>query len=152
MKHKPTRGQVLIGDWDTREHSVAKMASRVGYVFQNPDEQLFSRTVGAEVAFGPKNLGYDAERVQALVHDALAATVEDAFRRQLGVNKRAILLISEDLDEIRSWVAAGRSNVFVAPNFSIGAVLSIGVVYCLLASLLLLPALLGGWQGPGGRP
>ena len=71
---QPSRGQVLIGDWNTREHSVAKLASRVGYVFQNPDEQLFSRTVGAEVAFGPKNLGYDAERVQALVEDALAVT------------------------------------------------------------------------------
>jgi energy-coupling factor transport system ATP-binding protein len=53
---------------------VAKLASRVGYVFQNPDEQLFSRTVGAEVAFGPKNLGNDGERVQALVRDALALT------------------------------------------------------------------------------
>lgn len=71
---QPTRGQVLVGDWDTTRYSVAKMASRVGYVFQNPDEQLFSRTVGAEVAFGPKNLGYSGERVQALVKDALALT------------------------------------------------------------------------------
>jgi energy-coupling factor transporter ATP-binding protein EcfA2 len=71
---QPTRGQVLIGDWDTTKHSVAKLASRVGYVFQNPDEQLFSRNVGAEVAFGPKNLGFEAERVEALVNDALALT------------------------------------------------------------------------------
>jgi energy-coupling factor transport system ATP-binding protein len=53
---------------------VAKLASRVGYVFQNPDEQLFSRNVGMEVAFGPKNLGFDAERVDALVNDALVLT------------------------------------------------------------------------------
>jgi energy-coupling factor transport system ATP-binding protein len=71
---QPTRGQVLIGDWDTTKHSVAKLARRVGYVFQNPDEQLFSRNVGAEVAFGPKNLGFEDERVQALVNDALALT------------------------------------------------------------------------------
>ena len=71
---QPKSGQVTIGDWDTRKHSVAKLASRVGYVFQNPDEQLFSRTVGAEVAFGPKNLGYDNERIQSLVNDALALT------------------------------------------------------------------------------
>jgi energy-coupling factor transport system ATP-binding protein len=71
---QPTRGQVLIGDWDTAQHSVAKLASRVGYVFQNPDEQLFSRNVGTEVAFGPKNLGYDGEQVQAQVKDALALT------------------------------------------------------------------------------
>jgi energy-coupling factor transport system ATP-binding protein len=71
---QPSQGSVTIGDWDTREHSVAKMARRVGYVFQNPDEQLFSRTVGQEVAFGPRNLGYPAEKVEALVKDALALT------------------------------------------------------------------------------
>jgi energy-coupling factor transport system ATP-binding protein len=71
---QPTTGQVLIGDWDTRKYSVAKLASRVGYVFQNPDDQLFSKNVGAEVAFGPKNLGFNGERVQALVKDALILT------------------------------------------------------------------------------
>jgi energy-coupling factor transport system ATP-binding protein len=70
----PTRGQVLVGDWNTREVSVAKLARRVGYVFQNPDEQLFSRNVGTEVAFGPRNLGYDADRIQALVRDAMEMT------------------------------------------------------------------------------
>jgi energy-coupling factor transport system ATP-binding protein len=71
---QPTKGRVLIGDWDTGNHSVAKLARRVGYVFQNPDEQLFSKNVGAEVAFGPRNLGFDTERVEALVSDALALT------------------------------------------------------------------------------
>jgi energy-coupling factor transport system ATP-binding protein len=70
----PTRGQVLIGDWDTRKHSVAKLARQVGYVFQNPDEQLFSKNVGTEVAFGPRNLGFETDRVQALVRDALEMT------------------------------------------------------------------------------
>jgi energy-coupling factor transport system ATP-binding protein len=71
---QPTRGQVLIGDWNTREHSVAKLAHRVGYVFQNPDEQLFSKNVGTEVAFGPRNLGFDGDRIQKLVKDALEMT------------------------------------------------------------------------------
>ena len=71
---QPTQGQVWIGDWGTSKHSVAKLASRVGYVFQNPDEQLFSKTVGAEVAFGPRNLGFSGAQVQALVKDALALT------------------------------------------------------------------------------
>ncbi len=70
----PTRGQVIVGDWNTREYSVAKLARRVGYVFQNPDEQLFSRNVGTEVAFGPRNLGYDGDRIQTLVKDALDMT------------------------------------------------------------------------------
>ena len=71
---RPTSGYVRIGDWDTKEHSVAKMARRVGYVFQNPDEQLFSKNVGTEVAFGPKNLEYSADQIQNLVRDALGLT------------------------------------------------------------------------------
>src|SRR5512140_800472 len=68
---QPTSGSVLIGDWDTTRVKVARLAARVGYVFQNPDDQLFCRTVGEEVAFGPHNLGYGAERTASLVQDAL---------------------------------------------------------------------------------
>jgi energy-coupling factor transport system ATP-binding protein len=71
---RPTSGLVRVGNWDTREHSVAKLARRVGYVFQNPDEQLFSKDVGTEVAFGPKNLGYSGDQVEALVKEALEMT------------------------------------------------------------------------------
>src|SRR6185436_8780389 len=71
---QPTSGYVRIGNWDTKQHSVAKLAQRVGYVFQNPDEQLFSRNVGTEVAFGPKNLGYSGDQLQRLINEALAMT------------------------------------------------------------------------------
>jgi energy-coupling factor transport system ATP-binding protein len=71
---QPTRGQVLIGDWDTTKYSVAKLASQVGYVFQNPDEQLFSKNVEMEVAFGPRNLGFSAEQAREAVRDALGLT------------------------------------------------------------------------------
>jgi energy-coupling factor transport system ATP-binding protein len=47
------------------------MAHRVGYLFQNPDDQLFARNVRTEVSFGPKNLGFsDAERSRS-VEEAL---------------------------------------------------------------------------------
>ena len=68
---KPSAGRVLIGDWDTREHTVAKMAARVGYVFQNPDDQIVERTVGDEVAFGPRRLGQPPAEQQANVAAAL---------------------------------------------------------------------------------
>ena len=68
---QPTAGSVAVGDWDTRKVAVAKLAARVGYVFQNPDEQLFCRTVGEEVAFGPRNLGFDPDKIEAHVGDAL---------------------------------------------------------------------------------
>jgi energy-coupling factor transport system ATP-binding protein len=71
---QPTSGSVLIGDWDTKKQSVSKLASRVGYVFQNPDEQLFSKDVGTEVRFGPHNLGYAKEKTDELVKRALSLT------------------------------------------------------------------------------
>ncbi len=71
---QPTVGSVLIEGWDTKKYSVAKLASRVGYVFQNPDEQLFSKDVGTEIKFGPRNLGYSKEKIDDLVKRALALT------------------------------------------------------------------------------
>jgi energy-coupling factor transport system ATP-binding protein len=71
---QPTSGSVCIGEWDTKKYQVANLASRVGYVFQNPDEQLFTRTVHQEISFGPKNLGFETEKVESLVEDALKLT------------------------------------------------------------------------------
>ena len=68
---QPTSGTVMIGELDTRKVSVAKLARHVGYVFQNPDEQLFCRTVGEEIAFGPRNFGFDTQKIENLVNDAL---------------------------------------------------------------------------------
>ena len=68
---KPGSGQVQVGDWDTTQHTVAQMSSRVGYLFQNPDDQLFQSTVWAEVIFGPKNLGFNEGRISTLAEQAL---------------------------------------------------------------------------------
>ena len=56
---KPSYGRVFVGDWQTKCKSIGKaqMAGRVGFVFQNPDEQLFARSVREEVAFKYTNLG-----------------------------------------------------------------------------------------------
>lgn len=68
---RPQVGSVWVGDWCTNDHSPAQIARRVGYVFQNPDEQLFHRRVWDEVAFGPRNLGYPAEQIPIMVEKAL---------------------------------------------------------------------------------
>ncbi len=68
---KPKTGRVLVGDWDTSQHSTAHLAQRVGYVFQNPDDQLFERNVWKEVAFGPRNLGLSDSEVEKRVENAL---------------------------------------------------------------------------------
>lgn len=71
---QPTVGTVKVGDWTTAGHSIAELSARVGYVFQNPDEQLFARKVIDDVSFGPKNLGFDAARAAGLVAAALEQT------------------------------------------------------------------------------
>lgn len=68
---KPQAGRVLVGDWDTRVYSTARLARRVGLVFQNPDEQLFKSKVWDEVAFGPRNLGFGIAQTETVVRAAL---------------------------------------------------------------------------------
>lgn len=54
---KPTAGTVTIAGMDTREHSVGEVSRSVGYVFQNPDHQIFCPSVREEVAFGLRTIG-----------------------------------------------------------------------------------------------
>jgi len=61
---KPQKGTVLIDGIDTKEVSVARLARKVGLVFQNPDHQLFSSTVEEEVMFALKNLGFTNEEIK----------------------------------------------------------------------------------------
>lgn len=69
---RPSQGRVTIGGVETTAVTVAQLARRVGYLFQHPDDQLFQRTVAAEVAFGPRNLGWSADRAAAQTQQALA--------------------------------------------------------------------------------
>jgi len=68
---KPRAGRVLVGGRDTREASVAQIASTLGYVFQSPSHMLFAPTVHEELAFGPKNLNHPKEAVEKEVKEAL---------------------------------------------------------------------------------
>lgn len=68
---KPTEGRVLIDGEDTRRRTVAELARRVGYVFQNPDHQIFAETAAQELAFGPHNLGWPTERISVAVERTL---------------------------------------------------------------------------------
>lgn len=69
---RPTRGQILIEGNDIRGDPIGKLAKTVGYVFQNPDHQIFSASVYDEVQFGPRNLGFDVPQLQSAVREALA--------------------------------------------------------------------------------
>jgi energy-coupling factor transport system ATP-binding protein len=68
---KPKSGNVLVNGRNTREASVAQIASTLGYVFQSPSHMLFAPTVREELAFGPKNLGHPKDRIEKEVKEAL---------------------------------------------------------------------------------
>ena len=53
---KPTQGRVLVRGEDTRKCKTAHLATMVGYVFQNPNHQLFCVSVREELQFGLRNL------------------------------------------------------------------------------------------------
>lgn len=61
---KPTSGTVMIDGMDTKNYTTAQLSRVTGYVFQNPDEQIFHNTVRAEIEFGPGVLGFDLEKIR----------------------------------------------------------------------------------------
>lgn len=70
---KPTAGRVTVCGLDTAHCKVSQLASKVGYVFQNPDHQIFHDSVEKEVAFGLINLGLGKEEISLRVEQALTA-------------------------------------------------------------------------------
>ncbi|MEM2987658.1 MAG: ABC transporter ATP-binding protein, partial [Candidatus Bathyarchaeia archaeon] len=68
---KPTKGKVLVDGIETTKVSVATLARKVGFVFQNPDHQLFSETVEEEIAFALKNFGFSQDVIEKRVTWAL---------------------------------------------------------------------------------
>ncbi len=68
---KPTEGEILVDGVSTRDVSVAQLARKVGFVFQNPDHQLFSETVEEEIAFALRNFGFEEAVIEKQVEWAL---------------------------------------------------------------------------------
>jgi energy-coupling factor transport system ATP-binding protein len=93
----PTGGRALLRGEEVRAIPASRRAREVGYVFQNPDHQIFAQTVGDEVAFGPKNLGLEPSRVERQVGAALEVvglsdrTTMDPFTLTKGERQRLAL-------------------------------------------------------------
>jgi energy-coupling factor transport system ATP-binding protein len=68
---KPSSGTVRADGVETTKTSVATLARNVGFVFQNPDHQLFSETVEDEIAFALKNFGFEPKVIEDRVTWAL---------------------------------------------------------------------------------
>jgi cobalt/nickel transport system ATP-binding protein len=70
----PTSGKVLVLGKTVESSNLDWVRQKVGLVFQDPDDQLFARTVREDVAFGPVNLGLPSDEIRARVKWALEAT------------------------------------------------------------------------------
>ena len=71
---KPTKGDVNIGGWNTKDYTTAQMSRKVGYVFQNPMEQIFHNNVYDEIIFGPKKLKYSDNEIKKAAENAIEMT------------------------------------------------------------------------------
>ena len=78
---KPTKGDVLVDGVNTRDVSIAKLARNVGFVFQNPDHQLFCESVEEEVAFALRNFGFEKDIVSKRVTWALNLLALTQYRQ-----------------------------------------------------------------------
>lgn len=73
-------GSVMLFGKDISREKVHSLALDVGMVFQNPETQLFSLTVGEDLAFGPENLGLPIPDVKTRVETALKTVGLEALR------------------------------------------------------------------------
>lgn len=94
---RPASGTVEIMGQAVEPRNFAEIRRRVGLVFQNPDDQLFSPTLADDVAFGPRNLGLPEDEVVRRVADSLAAVglagleARSAYHLSFGQKRRAAI-------------------------------------------------------------
>lgn len=94
---KEYSGSVLLDGDDIRRLSPRQIYGKVGLVFQNPDDQLFAHSVYEDVAFGPRNMGCDEDKVKERVNEALEAVemadlaAKDIHNLSYGQKKRVCI-------------------------------------------------------------
>jgi len=104
----PDEGVARWDGSDLTDLQMSEVGRRVGFVFQNPDHQIFAATVEEEVAFGPENFGLEGEELDRRVADAIE-TVDldgleeaDPFNLSKGQRQRVALasILATDPDAI----------------------------------------------------
>ena len=94
----PSSGNVVIGDIPLTKKTRPEIRKKVGVLFQNPDDMLFMPTVFDDVAFGPLNLGLEADKVRERVREALlrvnASGLEDKPPHHLSGGQKSAVAIA----------------------------------------------------------
>ena len=98
---QPTGPSIWFRGEDISHKTVAALAAQVGYVFQNPDDQIFRYNVLDEVMFGPLNIGMSEEQAREKSRAALALTglsdQENSNPYDLELNERKMVAIASVL-------------------------------------------------------
>ena len=78
---QPTQGKCLVDGIDTSDEArLWDIRSRVGMVFQNPDNQIIAAIVEDDIGFGPENIGMEPHEIRRRVTAALKAVNMEEFR------------------------------------------------------------------------
>lgn len=94
---KPTRGKVNVLGLLAEGKNLMEIRRRVGFVFQNPDDQLFCPTLWEDVTFGPLNMGLSKDEIEYRGYEALKAVGLENLKDRpphhlsLGEKKRAAI-------------------------------------------------------------
>lgn len=147
---RPTSGTVRLAGRDIAARAVHELALEVGFVFQDPDDQLFERTVEREVAFGPRRIGVPGGQLQDRIARALELVDLAAEARtnpyDLGLSQRKMVALASVLamspgvlvlDEptsgqdpvgvariatiVRGWAASGRTVITITHDMAFAA-------------------------------
>jgi energy-coupling factor transport system ATP-binding protein len=98
---KPNHGMVLLDDKDTKSYTPADMARHIGYVFQNPDRQIFRDTVRQEIAYGPEMLGFSPAKISEVTEEAMklagVTALADRYPRTLTRSQKQRVAIASAL-------------------------------------------------------
>lgn len=98
---KPTQGEVIVKGMNTKEYDTAHLARTIGYVFQNPDHQIFSVSVEKELEFGLKNAGFNSGEIKNRIAQALELTGLEEYREvhpyTLGKGERQLIAVASVL-------------------------------------------------------
>jgi len=78
---KPTSGEVIVWGKNTLQYDTSDLSKTIGYVFQNPDHQIFSATVEKELEFGLKNAGFKGQAIKERIEQILEYTGLEKYRR-----------------------------------------------------------------------